>query len=302
MFFKKSKKIKIENINNIFSFDLDGTLLNSKEQVLPDSIKGIKLIKKNKDLSIINTGRSLNQITDILKTTSIRYAILLNGAAAYDNLNKKSIFKNLLEKKQIDLIFQQAQKHNLIMLIDLFEQRWLIVNSKEQLATFKSKDLPSYIAWDKVIFLKSITETIKLIQESGGLLTLYYYANYQNQTKYNQLVNQLKKIFNNTLNVYTTGIKIKGDTGTTFAEISVENLNIDKATGLFALKNELKIGTVKTHAYGDSFNDFSILSQVEYPNIMSNGTASLKKAFPKNIIGSHNTDAIYQNILSFYYD
>ena len=55
----------MKKLNNIFLFDIDGTL--SKDGIIPKSaIDIIKKIRKNNDYVLLSTGRCMNQLTDVL--------------------------------------------------------------------------------------------------------------------------------------------------------------------------------------------------------------------------------------------
>ena len=54
----------------------------------------------------------------------------------------------------------------------------------------------------------------------------------------------------------------------------------DKGTGLVALCAGLGVGLDEVMAFGDNFNDVSMLSRVGRPYLMENAAAELKERFP----------------------
>lgn len=85
-------------MNNIFLFDIDGTL--SSNGIIPDSaINILKEIRKNKDYVLLSTGRCLGQLDDVLSLIEVDGLIQNNGA--YASLNGKVFFKEEINKKAI---------------------------------------------------------------------------------------------------------------------------------------------------------------------------------------------------------
>ena len=85
-------------MNNIFLFDIDGTL--SSNGLIPQSaIDIIKEIRKNKDYVLLSTGRCKGQLKDILSIIEVDGLIQNNGA--YATLNNQVFFKEEIDKKAI---------------------------------------------------------------------------------------------------------------------------------------------------------------------------------------------------------
>ncbi len=85
-------------MNNIFLFDIDGTL--SFDGVIPKSAKDtLKELKAKGNIVMLATGRSLSMIGEILNEVSVDGAILNNGA--YAILNNEEIFRSPIDKNKI---------------------------------------------------------------------------------------------------------------------------------------------------------------------------------------------------------
>lgn len=69
-------------MNNIFLFDVDGTL--AVGDILPNScVEAIKKLRKNNDIVMLSTGRCIGQMEELLNKIDIDGAICNNGAYAY---------------------------------------------------------------------------------------------------------------------------------------------------------------------------------------------------------------------------
>lgn len=85
-------------MNNLFLFDIDGTL--SYDGIIPSSaIEIIKKIRKNKDYVLLSTGRCLGQLNDVLSILEVDGLIQNNGA--YASLNGEVFFEQKVDKKAI---------------------------------------------------------------------------------------------------------------------------------------------------------------------------------------------------------
>ena len=85
-------------MNNIFLFDIDGTL--SINGIIPTSAKEIiKTIRKKGDLVLLATGRCFAQLDSILSLIEVDGAIMNNGG--YIAVKNETIYKNPIDKKAI---------------------------------------------------------------------------------------------------------------------------------------------------------------------------------------------------------
>lgn len=82
-------------MNNIFLFDVDGTL--TLGDIIPDSaILALKKLRENNDIVMLSTGRCMGQMTDLLNKIEIDGAICNNGAYAF--INDEIIFESKIDK------------------------------------------------------------------------------------------------------------------------------------------------------------------------------------------------------------
>lgn len=88
----------MNSVNNIFLFDIDGTL--SINGIIPESAKDIiKTIRKKGDLVLLATGRCKAQLDGVLSKIEVDGAIMNNGG--YIAVSNEIIYKNPIDKKAI---------------------------------------------------------------------------------------------------------------------------------------------------------------------------------------------------------
>ncbi|MDT2757203.1 HAD family hydrolase [Enterococcus asini] len=92
----------------LIAFDIDGTLLDSKKAPLASTIDALDHLRKEGHLVTIATGRSRYMAQDIIRELNFENYIVCNGAAAF--LNHNQIFKNLLDKQELDRLVSEANQ------------------------------------------------------------------------------------------------------------------------------------------------------------------------------------------------
>lgn len=77
---------------NLIAFDLDGTLLNSKKEITPETFRVLELAA-SKGIEIVpSTGRFWHAVPENVKSLEfVNYAITLNGAEIFDVKESKSL-------------------------------------------------------------------------------------------------------------------------------------------------------------------------------------------------------------------
>lgn len=92
---------------NIIFFDIDGTIIDEKTHIIPDSAKkAIKLARQNGHLAFINTGRTLCQIKTLKE--EIEFDGFICGCGTYIEYNNEMLYHKCLgidfTKKLIDAL------------------------------------------------------------------------------------------------------------------------------------------------------------------------------------------------------
>lgn len=83
----------------IVFFDLDGTLLNAVSQVSPENRKALDQLKANGYLPVIATGRSVEELDNVLEESGIQSVAMLNGMVV--EVDGTIISTQTIDKKDI---------------------------------------------------------------------------------------------------------------------------------------------------------------------------------------------------------
>ena len=93
--------------------DMDGTLLDDKNQISEYTISVIKEFQKNGGIFVINTGRSYVSSSKILEKAGISCDyICLSGAAIY-NADGKCVLNDVMNPDEVQVICEVEKKHTL---------------------------------------------------------------------------------------------------------------------------------------------------------------------------------------------
>ncbi len=95
--------LQVKSLNNLFLFDIDGTL--SMDGVIPNSaLKTISLLRKHQDLVFLCTGRCFGQMKELLSKVEVDGVIANNGA--YACYGKKIFFEQPIPLRCIEKLLQ----------------------------------------------------------------------------------------------------------------------------------------------------------------------------------------------------
>ena len=95
--------------------DLDGTLLNSKQELSENTINILNDLIKNKKIDFtIATARSKNTAWPIINKLKLIHPIVFhNGVFVYDPISKKYIQENYIEYELLYKLIHSIESHNL---------------------------------------------------------------------------------------------------------------------------------------------------------------------------------------------
>lgn len=237
--------------------DLDGTLLNNQDQILPTTLSSLIKARHKKIKIIITTGRTLSQLPKFPDNLKIDYYIISNGACILD-AQKKIIYQQGLSSKQARSILKLCKKNNLLIELNIKGQ---VYYQKEQLTNLTDLKVPQKhlsklsdigISVDN---LKTIL-TKQTIIEKINLFCL--------KEDYNDLKTKIIAQFKN-INVVSGGME------------NIEITNTSKGKAIKYLSSLMEIDLKYCLAIGDSENDLEMIQTVKYGVAMANACNLLKE-------------------------
>lgn len=239
----------------IVFFDLDGTLLTREKHVLAESKEAIKKARENGIEVVICSGRQKGAVRAYQEEAGAgRYVITTNGAEIYDTRNEEQLFNCSLEREFARKFYSYILENNLFFRIDTKYARYF--NQEKNRVTA-----------DEILFNENPDEFF----ESTDILQISIGSTDSN--KIDKAVEFLKMFpYIKIENRYITEITVdKLDI------INVINKNASKGNAALGLCKFLKINPQEAVAFGDDYNDISMLKAVGHPVAMGNAFEDLKQ-------------------------
>lgn len=263
----------------LFAFDIDGTLLNDKKEILPSTKKAIQKLLKLNHVVVLSTGRLPMQTREYILDLGLKHYIVgAAGALIYSITTKKTDVLSpgipLREKKELYKLCKNYQRelsfNDGISFWKVYFGKNLEEEIKDELFYIGgSSRVPIYDDWKKVkkIFFKK-----KMVQAS-----------------FKAESNLTDKVYQHLKNFVSKNVSVH-ETSRVYAELGIEGLN--KYTALKKILEIEKITEDNLYCFGDSDNDFEMISLCKNGIAMGNAKERIKNV-AKYIIGTNNENAIY---------
>lgn len=266
---KKSEEIDMEKVFEskipetklnveLIAFDLDDTLLTNERKISERTLSAIKKCAEKGIFIVLCSGRAEHGILpfvrslDIAGTQAGRYIICMNGAEIFDLHKRIAIHEEKLGSGVLKLVHEEVQKRNLgchvcdadTIYADI-DTEWTRLDANMCGLKFK------------------VVENFDEFLEKGHPKLLIPAP----EDEVKKLVPFLKEKLKGRAEVLTSKPYF----------LEVMPYNCGKGQAILWLSDHLGIKRINTMAFGDSFNDESMLEKVEYGVAMKNGQEEIKK-------------------------
>lgn len=224
-------------MNNIFLFDIDGTL--SENGIIPPSAKqALRILRENKNIVLLATGRCLGQMENVLKEIEVDGAILNNGALAI--IHNEIVFSSPINKENIFKLLDKGLHIGLL--------------SKDRFVRIEDNEI-----FDEFIKYFNIPKPIKITKKELESLDVFSIGVYDNQI---DSIPTYKFPDLRFVKVCPIGYEVM-------------NFNIHKASSINNIKD--KYPGYKIIAFGDNYNDIELLKMADISIVMGNANEDIKK-------------------------
>jgi len=254
----------------LIALDIDGTLFNQHDEIMPITKAALLKAHKHGIRLALASGRSLHGLRNIVLMQQIPLdrTILLcyNGAVVADAENSEIYFEDVFEEELFKRIIIHAQQFPLTLMVPFQDNLWV-------------QD-PS--GFNVVYSAQSENQTIKAISDLKSINFRPHKIMMSAQPEViDRYMSQLIEPFHDEVNF----LKSRQD----FIEINAKG--VDKGSALKKYCEMFKIGASEVLAFGDSYND---LTMIEYAGIgvaMGNAVDEVK-AVADAVTLSNNEDGI----------
>lgn len=260
-----------------FVFDMDGTILNSKNQMTKNTIDIFKILKEKNYNIIFASGRMYSSIKYIINNyltflTNYSPIISYNGTFVTDHegnvvleegLNK-DIAKSCVEFLRQEKVHVQAYINDTLV----------VENDNEHIKEYSKHASVGYCVVDSLTdcIISSTHPTLKLLAIDS-------------EKKLDIIKEKLNVKFGDTLNIISSF--------KTYLDIIP--INASKGLALKKLSRIYNFNYKNSFIFGDSQNDISMLSLSDNSYVVNNAKDYVKK-YAKKIIASNDEEGVYNEI------
>ncbi len=233
----------------IFFSDIDGTIYDHEQKVLPSTINDVIFAKKHNVEFVFATGNGyFNSIKDLAKKMNVRYLILSNGAHIFDNHTKTTLYSCFIVKDLAQKVLDIGIKFNLSIM--WWNENEVYISEQSKLKAIEK--FKKFINHDYICLTNYVKNDILKIEFTGE------------KNAIDKTIKLLKELPLNIVRMDSTHLEII-------------NQNVSKGTVVTKFCQLFNVSLQNVGAIGDSPNDLEMLSIVGHSYAMINGHPEVLK-------------------------
>lgn len=245
----------------LIALDIDGTLLNSKKEITPDTEAAVhRAFAAGKEV-VLSTGRSFAELAEILDTfPEMRYGICESGALIFDRASDAPIAVHPIDLELAQEAVAIARPRD--VLIHIFQAGRPVI-SRRRMAQLADYQIPYF----QSMFERYSLQVADAADHCFGLAA----PSIEKINLYHHTVEERSETERHLSHLPLSMV----DSEKTSLELSAAG--VDKGRGLAELCAHLQISLSETIAVGDSFNDAAILKAAGLAVGMGNTAQPVRK-------------------------
>ena len=270
--------IHTEKMYKVVVSDLDGTLLNSDQEVSELSKKVIRELRDRGIKFYIATGRAYPDAKRIMESIGIKIPLISANGGVINDSDGNEIYRDDLdeESKNIILDIDYMAVSDLIHINAYSDNRWFLTTEERKVNPFKEEPHFRYE-------IKSIEELKK-----RNITKIYYIGPRRELLKLEKIILE----------------KTDGKVNVAFTHpecLEIFDMNVNKAIAIKKLSDMENFTLDDVIAFGDGFNDYEMLKEAKKGYIMKNAHYTLKEALPDlEIVTSNSRNGVAKKLMEVY--
>ena len=245
----------------LIALDIDGTLLNSKKQVAPDTLEAVRRAAAAGITVVFCTGRAVSELEEFYGLLpEIRYAVFASGSGLYDIQKREAFSLRGIPRTQAEEIMALAGTK------DLMPQ--IVLADRDVIQSSHMDDLDHYhMGIYRPLYQRAMTLTpdifafFRACRDEILKINMYHADRLERIRTRAQLEHlQMEKVYSEV------------------SSLECSALGVNKGTGLLRLCDALGIERAASAAVGDAENDIPMLQMAGLGVAMGNGTDAVKSA------------------------
>ena len=245
----------------LIALDIDGTLLNSKKEVTPDTLQAVRRAAEAGVAVVFCTGRAVSELEEFYALLpEIRYAVFASGGGLYDIQKREAFSLRGIPRAQAEEIMALAATK------DLMPQ--IVLGDKDVIQASHMDNLEHYhMGIYRPLYERAMTLTpdifalFRACRDEILKINMYHADPTERIRTRAQLEHlQMEKVYSEV------------------SSLECSALGVNKGTGLLRLCDALGIDRAASAAVGDAENDIPMLQMTGLGVAMGNGTDAVKNA------------------------
>lgn len=253
-------------------FDIDGTLWDYQQKLIPSTIEAVKQLRSNGHLAFLCSGRGRSAITD-RKLLDIGFDGIVGGCGTYFEYHDEIVYSEEVEWEQLQRDVSIFKNNNIAAILEGVEYLYVDMD-------MFSLDEP-YINSLKI----SLKDTFKEFTDiEPGIRINKYSVDFRNSSE---------AVLHENFPDYNIVTHAKS----TVSEI-MPRKDFSKAGGIKRAIEYLGIDHKNTYSFGDSFNDLDMLEYTAHSIAMGNAVKEVKE-LAEYVTTDVNDNGIYNGLKAF---
>lgn len=237
----------------LIASDMDGTLLDPQKNFPPDFFNILDRLEKKDIRFIVASGRSYSALEPLFKERCDKMTFICDNGA-FVVINGKIASINGIKPNKLKEIITVCKEQLLDVYLVLCGLNGTYISSKfnEQ----SEEELGFYY------FVRTVYDDLLDVDD-----TIFKIAIFDKKNPAENSFPVLNRFFGDCMELQISGS----------CWMDIMNKGVCKGTGLATIQEELGISKAETMAFGDFYNDISLLNQAEYSYVMENANDDMKK-------------------------
>lgn len=255
---------KMTNTIKLIALDLDGTLLNSRKELTPRTLRALERAAERGIEIVPSTGRFFKAMPEVIRQLPfIHYAITINGAQVYDIRKECPVAQAGIPYQQAVEIMSYLDTLPVIYDCYMNDWGWMTRSMQERAADFAPDE--HYLKMLREV--RSPVEDLKayVLEQKTEVQKVQFFT--WDMALREELLAHMDERFENII----VASSIQNN-------VEINNKDAHKGVALQRLAEYLNIPMEETMAFGDGLNDFSMLQTAGLGVAMANGHPTVKAA------------------------